>query len=77
MPLDIENMNEIDLYNVLKTALYEFPVLDVKIQIPECIHVLNKNNPIKMHYIEKIRESIMSVNKIKDIDGMINYFTDI
>ena len=74
--MDVLNMNEIDLYNVLKTALYEFPVVDVKIQIPEWIHVLNKNNPIKSHYIEKIRESVMSVNKIKDIDGMINYFTD-
>lgn len=76
MPMDVENMNEIDLYNVLKTALYEFPVVDVKIQIPEWVHVLNNNNPIKSHYIEKIRESVMSVNKLKDVDGMINYFTD-
>lgn len=76
MPMDVENMNEIDLYNVLKTALYEFPVVDVKIQIPEWIHVLNNSNPIKKHYIEKIRESITSVNKLKDVDSMINYFTD-
>ena len=26
--------------------------------------------------MEKIRESVLSVNKIKDIDGMIKYFTD-
>ena len=64
LPMDVENMNEIDLYNVLKTALYEFPVVDVKIQIPEWIHVLSKNNPIKSHYMEKIKESVISVEKI-------------
>ena len=76
LSMDVLNMNEIDLYNVLKTALYEFPVVDVSIKIPEWIHVLNNNNPIKKHYIEKIRESVMSLNKIKDVENMINYFTD-
>jgi len=76
MNMDIENMNEIDMYNILRTALYEFPVTDVKINIPEWIHVLDKKHYVKEHYITKIKECITNVEKIKDVDGMIEYFKD-
>ena len=76
MSIDIENMNEIDMYNILRTALYEFPVTDVKINIPEWIHVLDKKHYVKEHYLTKIKECVNSVEKIKDVDGMIEYFKD-
>jgi len=76
IPIDIENMNEVDMYNILRTALYEFPVTDVTIKIPEWIHVLDKKNDIKNHYISKIKECITNIEKIKDVDSMIDYFKD-
>lgn len=76
IPMDIENMNEIDMYNILRTALYEFPVTDVSINIPEWIHVLDKKNNIKKHYISKIKECVTNIDKIKDVEGMIEYFKD-
>ncbi len=76
IPMDIENMNEIDMYNILRNALYEFPITDVSINIPEWIHVLDKKDPIKEEYISKIKECITNVEKVKDVDNMINYFTD-
>ena len=76
IPMDIENMNEIDMYNILRNALYEFPITDVSINIPEWIHVLDKKDPIKEEYISKIKECITNVEKVKDVDNMINYFKD-
>ena len=76
IPMDVENMNEIDMYNILRNALYEFPITDVSINIPEWIHVLDKKDPIKEEYISKIKECITNVEKVKDVDNMINYFTD-
>lgn len=43
-------MNEKDVYNILKEALYEFPVLNVKVDIPDWIGTLNPNHPIKSIY---------------------------
>ena len=74
--MDILNMNEIDMYNILRSALYEFPVTDVSINVPEWIHVLDKNNPIKKYYISKIKECVTNIEKIKDVDSMIDYFKD-
>ena len=76
IPMDIENMNEVDMYNILRSALYEFPITDVSINIPEWIHVLDKKHYVKEHYINKIKECITNVEKIKDVDTMIDYFKD-
>lgn len=76
MPINIEKMNEKEIIEILKEALNEFPVLDIVINIPEWIHVLPNKNEIKMHYIEKIKESTLSVDKIKDVGVIIDHFKD-
>ena len=42
--------------DILKQALYEFPILDIEVNIPEWVHVLSNTNDIKKHYLDKIRE---------------------
>ena len=74
LPINIDKMNEKDMYDILKSALYEFPVLDVEVNIPEWIHILDNNHPIKVHYLEKIKESMTSISKLKDVDGIIKHF---
>ena len=72
LPISIETMNEKDMYNILKEALFEFPVLEVRINMPEWISILNPDNKIKKAYIESIRESIIEIDKIKDVEKITN-----
>ena len=74
IPISIEAMNEKDMYNILKEALYEFPVLEVKINMPEWIAILNPDHPVKKSYIESIKESVVEIDKLKDIDNIISHF---
>lgn len=76
MPINVEAMNEKEIMNILKEALYEFPVLDILVNMPEWVHVLPNNHEVKMHYLEKIKESVVSVNKVKDVDYIISHFED-
>ncbi len=76
MPISAELMNEKEIMEILKTALYEFPVLDIKVNIPEWVHVLPESHPIKEHYLEKIKESVVSIEKLKDIDFILEHFND-
>jgi len=68
IPISVENMQERDMYGILKEALYEFPIEEVKVNMPEWITILNPNHILKKEYIEKIKESVVVVNKLKDID---------
>ncbi|MEG0981780.1 MAG: stage IV sporulation protein A, partial [Erysipelotrichaceae bacterium] len=63
IPLSIETMNEKDIFDILREALYEFPVLEVKVNMPEWIAILNAEHPLKRTYIELIKESVVEVNK--------------
>ena len=76
MPISIENMTEREIYSILKEALYEFPVLEVSVNMPEWIACLSSNNWLKKIYIDKIRESVFEVDKVRDIDTILNHFSD-
>ncbi|MBR5370209.1 MAG: stage IV sporulation protein A [Bacilli bacterium] len=76
LPINIESMTEKDMYSILKEALYEFPVLEVRINMPEWISILNPDNKIKKSYIDSIRESVIEINKIKDIDKITKHLLE-
>lgn len=76
LPMNIENMNEKDMYTILREALYEFPVLEVKVNMPEWIAILNADNPIKMSYIDAIKESVVEIDKLRDIENITNGFLE-
>ena len=69
-------MTEKDMYNILKEALYEFPVLEVRVNMPEWISILNPDNKIKKSYIDTIKESVVEIDKIKDVDKITNSFLE-
>lgn len=76
MPISAELMNEKEIMEILKTALYEFPVLDIKVSVPEWVHVLPNTHEIKKYYLDKVRESVISVEKVKDVEDIMNHFND-
>ena len=74
LPLSIENMNEKEIYSVLRESMYEFPVAEIKVNMPDWIACLNSKNKIKLEYINKIKESVIEVDKLRDIEHITNHF---
>ena len=76
LPISIETMQERDMYNILKEALYEFPIEQIKVNMPEWIAILNPDHYLKKEYIKIIKEKITEVRKLKDIDKINMNFTE-
>ena len=76
IPLSVLDMRSEDINEVLKTALYEYPVLDIKFSIPEWVHILDNKNDIKKHYLELIKNCVGDIKKVKDVDNLLKYFED-
>lgn len=74
IPISVETMNEKDVYNILREALYEFPVLNVKVDIPDWIACLKPSHPLKKIYIDQIRECVVEVDKLRDIETINTHF---
>lgn len=76
LPVNVENMGKMEINEILRHAVDEFPVVDVNVLLPEWIHVLSNKHEIKNHYLTKIRESVVNVKKIKDVNSIIDYYQD-
>ena len=76
LPISIETMTEKDMYDILREALYEFPVLEVRVNMPEWIAILNPDNKIKKSYINSIKESVIEIDKIRDVDKITEHFLE-
>ena len=68
--ISVEDMKENDITNILKEALYEFPVENIVFNIPDWVGVLNNNHPLKQKFITKMKESIINVNKLRDAENI-------
>ncbi|MBQ6495266.1 MAG: stage IV sporulation protein A [Bacilli bacterium] len=76
IPISVLNMQERDMYNILKEALYEFPIDEVKFNIPEWIAILNNDNDIKKEYVKRIKDSVIEIDKLRDVDKITLGFKD-
>ena len=74
--INVEQMQERDIYDILKEALYEFPVTEVDVNMPEWIACLSQNHWLKKEFIEKIRKSVVEIDKIRDIDNILDPFKE-
>ena len=68
--ISVENMNDSDITNILKEALYEFPVENIVFNIPDWVGVLNNEHPLKQKFINKMKESVVNVNKLRDAENI-------
>ena len=72
IPISVLDMSERDMYSILKEALYEFPVIEVNASIPDWIACLSKDNWLKKIYIDKIKDTLVEVDKLRDVDLITN-----
>ena len=77
IPMNVDIMSEKDVVAILREALYEFPVLDINVNIPEWIAILKPNNWLKKYFMDKIRESINGVDKLRDVDKITDCFKNL
>ncbi len=67
LPINCMTMTEADLSNVMKQILYEFPLKEVGIRIPDWILSLDRENPIQSGIQNSIFQAAEEIAKISDV----------
>lgn len=70
--VEAEKMNEKDIHDILREALYEFPVSQINILMPEWIAVLDETHKIKKSFADTIAQSMDEITKLKDVNNITN-----
>ncbi len=76
LPMNCMTMTEADMSNVMEKILYEFPLKEVGIRIPEWILSLGENNPIQAEIQSMIFNHAEKIIKISDMMYLPKFLSD-
>lgn len=65
--VDALNMKIEDINNILERVLYEFPVREIGIRLPQWVESLENNHWLKKNFIIAIKNSASTLEKLRDI----------
>ncbi|MGM7635395.1 stage IV sporulation protein A [Bacillus sp. Hm123] len=76
LSMSVESMRETDVINVLREALFEFPVHEVNVNLPGWVMVLKDQHWLRGHYQEAIKETVQDIKRLRDVDRIVQQFDD-
>ena len=71
MAIDCLSINEASINKIMETILFEFPVKEIGVNIPEWVSSLSNDHWLKQSIIKNIIESAKNINKIREVDSVI------
>lgn len=66
----VNKMGEDDVHDILREALYEFPVSQININMPQWIAVLSDDHWLKKSFNDTIQDSMSSVDKLREVENI-------
>ncbi len=76
LALNVETMSEDDVTHVLREALYEFPVLEVNVNLPNWIMVLKEDHWLRQHFHEAVSQSVQDIKRLRDVNRLVESFEE-
>lgn len=74
LAMSVESMRESDVMSVLREALYEFPVLEVNVNLPSWVMVLREEHWLRTNYQEAVKETVKDIKRLRDVDRVVQQF---
>lgn len=66
--LKVNEMNEEDIAHLLKEALYEFPIHEVKIEVPRWIALMDSSHWLKQTLDDALEQSLQEIKRFRDVE---------
>lgn len=72
LPMAVDRMDENDIHDLLREALYEFPVSEINVQMPKWVSVLRDEHWLKLSINSSIEQSMLSITKLREVDDIVD-----
>lgn len=76
LAVEVEKMNEKDIQDILREALYEFPVSQINLLMPDWLAVLNENHYIKKSFNESISFSMQQITRLREVEKITSIINE-
>lgn len=72
IPTDCAQLNQDDVFSILQEVLYEFPVKEVKISLPQWVDELDSSHWLRQKFTGLVETVVQQIHRLRDIDGAID-----
>ena len=69
LPINCSTMTQEDIHTVMRTILYEFPICEIGINIPQWMESLEYDESLKISLLSAIREAFAEADKVRHIEA--------
>ncbi|MGI6343922.1 MAG: stage IV sporulation protein A [Bacillota bacterium] len=76
VPLDCTRLNTADIHGLLREILYEFPVKEVTVSLPDWVEVLGDQHWLRRKLDQAVREGVVKVKRLREIDYLIDHLSE-
>lgn len=74
LPLSCIDLDENGLMSILSSLLYEFPIREIRVGVPDWLDTLGDDNDLNAAIASEITDSVMSVKRMGDIERVFGGF---
>ncbi|HBM81346.1 MAG: stage IV sporulation protein A [Clostridiales bacterium] len=74
--MDVMQMRNEDINNTLEKVLFEFPVKEINIDLPEWVDSLDSSHWLKKDFIDAIKNAAKDIFKLRDIKSTVDKFNE-
>ena len=67
--VNCEELNGEDINKIIETVLFEFPICEMRIKIPDWVKTLNRTHWLCESYYEHINKAMLTASRIRDSKG--------
>lgn len=71
LPMDVARLSLDDIYTTLQEVLYEFPVVEVNVDLPSWVETLEADHWLRQKFSGAIAEAVAKIKRVRDIDEAI------
>ncbi len=72
MPINALKLAKEDINKIFETILYQFPLSEIRVEIPKWIYGLNDEHWFKEELVENLRENMSKIFRVDDIYRFMN-----
>lgn len=76
LPINCEQLKKEEIYKILETVLYEFPLCSISFYMPKWVEMLDENHYMKQDIISVIKTKIQDMNRVRDTKRLDDMCSD-
>lgn len=74
IPINCQELKTKDIYKILEEVLYEFPIVEININMPKWVEILGKDHWLYEKFDTSVKETIKDVHRLRDMEKVLDIF---